>query len=130
VFSVVLALVALMGVYSAFFRDEEGIWATRRELLRYVTVRSAALTTFSSEDVILSERSDKIFFPLFRAVTPLPTSDQIKFLATYASSTALGLFSRPLSFSERDAWRKIGYDVHELQTFDRERLYRLTPFLR
>jgi hypothetical protein len=127
--TIALILVGL-GVHSAFTRDEEGILATRRELIRYATIREAARTAFQPTDVILSERSDKIFFPVLRAMSPMPTAEQIRAFARVSTSTGLGLFSRPLSFSDRDAWRKMGYDVRELQAFDRERLYRLTPFLR
>lgn len=123
-------IIIVCGVYTAFARDEESILTTRRELIRYASIRAVALKTFTTGDVILSDRSDKIFFPVLRAVTPLPSVEQIQAFTLNASSTALGLFSRPLSLSERDAWRKMGYDVRELQTFDRERLYRLQPFLR
>ncbi len=130
VLSVLSLLLVVGGVYTAFARDEESIFATRRELIRYTAIRSEALKTFTAGDVILSDRSDKIFFPILRAATPLPSAEQVQAFTLNTSSTALGLFSRPLSPSERDAWRKMGYDVRELQTFDRERLYRLQPFLR
>ncbi len=130
VYAAALLFIAVFGAYTAFARDEEGILATRRELKRYATIRSAALATFTPGSIILSERSDKIFFPQLRVISPLPSFDQAQALAALASSSSIGLFSRPLSLLERDAWRKIGYDVRELQAFDRERLYRLTPFLR
>lgn len=130
IFSVSALFLVVSGVYTAFIRDEEGILATRQELTRYTAVRAAAQAAFQSSDVVFSERSDKIFFPAVRAVSPLPTADQVSHLSFIASSTSLGLYRRPLSFGERDDWRKMGYDVHELQSFERERLYRLTPFLR
>ncbi len=118
--------------YLAFFHDNENLFMTRNELVRYATIREAANQAFRPGDVILSDRSDKIFFPQLRGVSPMPSPDQLSAFTerTQATSTSLGLFSRPLSLSDRDAWRRMGYDVHELQVFGRERLYRLTPFLR
>lgn len=130
IFATVALLLVGAGIHTAFMRDEEGILATRRELVRYAAIRAAAQAAFGSNDIILSERSDKIFFPVLRAMSPMPSTEQVRALAFASTSTGLGLFSRPLSFGERDAWRKMGYDVRELQAFDRERLYRLTPFLR
>ncbi len=123
-------ILIVCGLYGAFIRDEEGILATRGELVRYKTIREAAAKTFIASDIILSERSDKIFFPVVRAVSPLPSEQQLQALAAQSTTTAVGLFARPLSLRERDAWRRMGYDVSELGIFGRERLYRLTPFLR
>lgn len=124
-----LCLIAF-GVFTAFARDEEGILATRKELGTYTAIRAAAESVFQPHDLILSERSDKIFFPAFKVATPLPSKEQLSHLSQVSSSTVIGLFRRPLSFTERDDWRKMGYDVREVQAFERERLYRLTPFLR
>ncbi len=129
-FSAAAACLLIFGIFTAFARDEEGILATRKELGTYTAIRAAALKAFQPNDVILSERSDKIFFPAFKVATPLPTKEQLSHLSQVSSSTAIGLFRRPLSFTERDDWRKMGYDVREVQAFERERLYRLTPFLR
>lgn len=130
IFSLFGLILLVSGVYGAYLRDEEGILVTRGELVRYAEIHAFALTAFKPGDVILSERSDKIFFPALRVVAPLPTPEQVRAFSLTTSSTGLGLFTRPLSFTERDAWRKMGYDVSELRTFGRERLYRLTPFLR
>jgi hypothetical protein len=124
------ALLMAGGIYGAFFHDDESLIQTRREVKRYAEIHASTKDHFKPGDVILSDRSDKIFFPNFRAVTPIPGADQLSTFSALTTSTSLGLFSRPLSFSERDACRRMGYDVRELQIFGRERLYRLTPFLR
>lgn len=129
-FSLMGSLLIVAGIYGAFFHDDESLIQTRREVQRYTEIHTATRDYFKPGDVILSDRSDKIFFPTFRAVSPLLMTDQLSTFSALTTSTSLGLFSRPLSFGERDAWRRMGYDVRELQIFGRERLYRLTPFLR
>ena len=87
---------------------------------------SAAQHAFKLGDVIVSERSDKIFFPLFRGVSPIPAPEQLAALVQH-QPIGIGLFARPLSQSQKDAWRHAGFDAQELVSFSRERLYRLAP---
>jgi hypothetical protein len=113
-------------LYGAFFRDDEGIWNTRKELVSYESIRATAHQWFSARDVIVSDRSDKIFFPDFRAAAPIPPADELARLARQPGMH-VGLFQRPLSQSEQDAWRAVGLEAQELASFSRERLYRLVP---
>ena len=70
---IVLAIfLSVFGVYRAYFADDEGIWPTQQAVAEYTTIRTAAGRWFGPGDVILSDRSDKIFFPSFRAVSPVP----------------------------------------------------------
>jgi hypothetical protein len=118
-----IGLLALFGGFRAFVADDEGLVYTRAELFRYAEIRSEALKQFRAGAVILSERSDKIFFPVLRAVSPMPTKEHAASLAR--SGVDLGLFARPLSQEERDAWLRYGLEVQELGAFGRETLYRL-----
>ncbi len=126
IFTFIAILLACFGVYRSVWADDEGVASVRRELVRYEQVRDAAAAWFSQSDTILSERSDKIFFPTFRAVSPLPTQDQVRALV-YQQGMRVGFFGRPLSQREKDTWRKYGIDAQELGSFGRERLYRLAP---
>ncbi len=122
---ILVGLLSIAGVYQAWFADDEGLWYTRRELVRYGSIREATVRTFPSSAIILSERSDKIFFPVIRAISPLPTVTDL--LRLGHMSVALGLFARPLSQAQKDRWRATGFDVQEVGSFGRERLYRLLP---
>ncbi|MSR85705.1 hypothetical protein EXS71_04730 [Candidatus Uhrbacteria bacterium] len=116
----------LFGMYGAFFRDDEGVMATRRELIRYASIRQASQQWFSARDVIISDRSDKIFFPDKRVASPLSSTTEVARLA-HTPGVRVGLFSRPLTQSEQDAWRAVGLEAQELMSSGRERLYRLAP---
>ena len=126
----VTIVLVVFGLWMAFARDAEGILKTRTELMRYGAVRTAAEATFHPTDVILSERSDKIFFPSFRAVSPLPTPEQAAALAQAHPEVQIGLYVRPLAQSQADRWRKAGFEPVELGYFGREKLYLLRSIQR
>lgn len=124
----IAVLLALTGTWRAYAADEEGLLAGRTELARYAAIREAAGQWFEPGDIIISERSDKIFFPVYRAVSPLPPIDQASLLsAAVEQGTGIGLFVRPMAQSQADLWRKVGLEPVELAVFGREKLYRLQP---
>lgn len=116
-------LLIFVGVVRAFAADE-GVIALRKELIRYEDIRQSASAWFKPGDLVLSERSDKVFFPAFRAVSPMPAFALVRVYARGAN-VSIGLFARPLTQIQRDEWRKAGLDVQELATFGRETLYRI-----
>jgi hypothetical protein len=113
------------GTYSALARDDEGMLTTRVELARYRDIRDRASEHFAPTDVILSERSDKVFFPQHRAVSPLPPVSEAARLAKARPELKIGLFARPLSQSQADEWRMAGFEPIELFVSGREKLYLL-----
>lgn len=123
----VLLVYVGFGVFSATLKDDEGVWTTRRELKRYGEMREDVQKLLPQGTVLLSERSDKIFVPLFglRAVSPLPSLEEAARLTKQGESVAL--YVRPLSQRQRDAWREVGVEVRELASFGRERLYHIYP---
>ncbi|KAA0205512.1 hypothetical protein EDM68_05550 [Candidatus Uhrbacteria bacterium] len=118
---------SLSGTYTALARDDEGMLTTRREFIRYREIRDRAVEHFGPMDVILSERSDKNFFPNHRAVSPLPPPDEVARLAKTRPELKIGLFARPLSQSQADVWRMAGFEPVELFVSGREKLYLLKP---
>ena len=121
-------LLAFTGIWRAYAADAEGLIAGRTELKRYASIRESTAIWFKPGDIILSERSDKIFFPVYRGVSPLPQIDDASLLShAVDQQVGIGLFVRPLAQSQADAWRKIGLEPIELASFGREKLYRLQP---
>lgn len=128
---VVLAIAVLMsctGIWRAYAADEEGLLAGRRELDRYAQIRQSASQYFKPGDIIISDRSDKIFFPAYRAISPIPPADETALLgAAVEQGVGIGLFARPMPQAQIDQWRKVGLEPVDLATFGREKLYRLQP---
>lgn len=118
----------VFGVYSATIRDDEGVWKTRKELMRYEVVRRGATEAFVSGSIILSERSDKIFAfrERMRSVSPLPPLSEIaRLVREEGKKETVGLYARPLSQKERDRWHANGLELTEVALFERENLYQI-----
>ena len=122
-FSVALAV---QGVLSATVNDAEGLATTRGELIRYAAFREEAKQWLNPSQTVFSDRSDKIFFPAFRAVSPMPPLNDVATFIRNENATS-GLFIRPMAQSDKDAWRSAGVDVSAVGASGREQLYLLTP---
>ncbi len=116
--------VGCFGLYQVLFRDDESLLRTRVELRRYEHVRSEAGRLLDPQTVVVSERSDKVFFPQFSVASPIPPIAELARLS--ATRTPIALFSRPLSQAELDAYGRYGFIIEEVAFFGRELLYRLT----
>lgn len=128
--AIILTIVlCISGVYWSFLKDDEGILVTRSELIRYTQMRSEFDALLPKNAIVISERSDKIFFPLRRAVSPLPSIGFIQRALT-VTTDPIYLYARPMSGLQRDAWRAEGIEVIEIKNFGRERLYRISLFQR
>ena len=78
ILAVCLAMaLASVGLWTALSRDAEGVLANVEEIARYHGLRELAKDDFDENGVIVSERSDKVFFPSRLSVSPMPTDDQI-----------------------------------------------------
>ena len=120
-------ILVFAGVFESYAADSEGLLKVQPEITRYERINEKAKEFFKSEDVIISDRSDKIFFPDFRAWSPMPDMESIARLGRDPSKISIGLFARSLSQSQRDEWRKAGLEPVELYADSREVLYRLQP---
>ncbi len=123
---IMAAILVIAGIFQAFFADNEGLWTVSHDSKRYDAINREAAKYFSSTDVILSDRSDKIFFPDFRAWSPLPSMETVSRLAM-TSGIKIGLFARPMSQLQKDEWSRAGLNPVELYSNEREILYRLDP---
>lgn len=121
---VVFGVVAVL--YPLVLHDDESVLSVRREVLRYAQIRSVALAIFSSKDVILSDRSDKIFFPLIHTATPVPTMKEVRRLLQNEKDRRIGLFAQTLSQDQERVWAEAGIRLQPWRSFGRETLYLLT----
>jgi len=125
--SVVVALVgilAVLGVWTAFSRDDEGLNAVLPELSRYGIIRQAVFRDYGPSAVVLSERSDKVFFPLMHAASPLPEAATIRELTKNYSGAVL-LFNTTLDDRETSAWIEQGFMITPVFQTKNQTLYEL-----
>jgi hypothetical protein len=92
IFAYCLTVALIMfGIWTGVARDDEGIAANERELIVYRQIRQSAARSVGEQAIILSDRSDKIFFPYWLAVSPMPSKDQIVDLAKQGAEVAIFL---------------------------------------
>ncbi len=109
------------GQWTATVRDDEGAVAVEQELVRYSRIKGMTLTLHVHMDAILSERSDKIFYPAFMAVSPMPDKQSIKqFVDT---GKIIGVFIRTQDQKGLDEWSAAGLPLSYQFTSGNESLY-------
>lgn len=116
-------LLGCFGFYQVLCRDDESLLRARVELQRYAFIRAEAMRVLDPQTVVVSDRSDKIFFPQFSVASPIPPIAELARLS--ATRTPIALFARPLSQTELDAYGRYGFIVEEVGFFGRETLYLL-----
>ncbi len=79
----------MFGVWSAVERDDEGIAANERELIAYQQIRQASAKSLGQNAIVLSDRSDKIFFPYWLSASPMPSKTQIAELISAGAEVAV-----------------------------------------
>jgi len=117
---VLTAFLVVIGLWDASVRDDEGMLANQKEFARYTDIRQQARVMLSPGTVVLSDRSDKIFFPVFPAVSPMPKPEDITALASKAN---VAIFTRTINNQEAADWQSKGLNLVPLFTSNNESLY-------
>ncbi len=113
------------GVWSATARDKEGLVQDVQELERYGDIRRIARQIVPADSAVLSDRSDKIFFPVFRAASPMPSRDRIKDLIATGEAHVY-YFGTAVSFTELAVWKGDGFMLAPVFRSDGQVLYDVT----
>ncbi|MHB8831193.1 MAG: hypothetical protein ACYC44_03720 [Patescibacteria group bacterium] len=116
---VLTAFLVFVGLWDASARDDEGMLANQKEFIRYAAIRQQARSMLAPGTVVLSDRSDKIFFPVFPAVSPMPKPEDIVALGDKAK---VAIFVRTISGQDALGQSK-GINLVPLFTSNNESLY-------
>lgn len=117
--ALLIVLTGVCGAWTAFARDDEGLSRNREELQRYSAIREDAVAHLRPGTVILSDRSDKIFFPVYPAVSPLPSKESIRTL----KNESVALYLRTQTQEQLNDWRTEQMELVPLFTAGNESLY-------
>ncbi|MDD5726150.1 MAG: hypothetical protein PHC53_01920 [Patescibacteria group bacterium] len=117
---VLTAFLVFVGLWDASARDDEGMLANQKEFFRYAAIRQQARSMLAPGTVVLSDRSDKIFFPVFPAVSPMPKPEDIVALG---GKVNVALFMRTINDREASDWQSKGINLVPLFTSNNESLY-------
>lgn len=60
------------GVQTAIAHDDESLRQSLQEIERYEGIRRTAYAKYGRKAIVVSDRSDKVFFPVMRTISPMP----------------------------------------------------------
>ncbi len=122
IFAVCLtAGLVFFGIWIANVGYDDSLFYAKQELLAYQKARVAALHEFSADGLVLSDRSDKIFFPELWAVSPIPTPERIKQLMDNDYKMRLYLPTQDKKGLLK--WEKQGFIMRAVFTTGNQTLY-------
>ncbi len=130
-FFLIFALLAgaVLSFRTVFYGAGEGLAYVSRELRRYGAIRKIVLGATPENAVIITDKSDKIFFPHRRVVADTGSEAVIRSLKDLSRIGPLYLYA--LRLDEDDPriknYNQAGFSLRETMSFGAERLYELAP---
>jgi len=122
IFAVCLTVAMVSGgIWLASSHDDEGLLSNERELIRYQQFRNAAVRLHQHGSFVLSDRSDKVFYPSLMAVSPMPSADQL--LALRETGVDVSLFLPTQDWRGMKAWLDKGVLLFPVFTEGNQTLY-------
>ena len=129
----IAAIFAPLGFWAVFFGEDEGILHVRNNLMRYEYISEKVIELTEENAVIITERSDKIFFPDRRVAYPLMNDTVLGFLPTVSLNAPVYYYN--VSFEEdillelnESVFKPIGFKLIPVVGFDNETLYKFYIF--
>lgn len=119
-----LLIVVALGWWTAYARDAEGLGADQIELRRYATIQANVAKLFPPTAIVASDRSDKIFFPSTRAISPLPPIADLARLNAARPDSVL-VFIRTVSDADVATWASANLQLVPVLNAGNESLYLL-----
>lgn len=113
---------ASFGIWTALVRDQEGLVTDIAELTRYADIRAQAVQHLPSDALILSERSDKNFFPQFRVASPMPPWEDIQQIVQ-SRTAPVYYFGSIVSGKALETWQEKQLMLEPLFRSDTQMLY-------
>jgi len=133
VLQIILAIIfmagfGLMGLYATVFGEDEGLMYVRQHLWRYEWIAHRVFEITEDNAIIITDRSDKIFFPYRRIVYPLQSQatydilEKMYFVAPmYYYGVDLG--EEAVNHLNREVFNLRKLEMQRLESFDNETLY-------
>lgn len=109
------------GIWVANYAYDESLVYVERELAGYREVRAAAQKDFSKNGIVISDRSDKIFFPALNAISPMPDTEKIKVLL--AGEYPIRFYLPSQDFKGLEKWEAQNIALRPVFTLGNQTLY-------
>lgn len=125
----IIIFVAL-SFYTVFYRDEEALLAVRQNILSYKEVAAKVLALTESNSAIITERSDKIFFPERKIITNFDVYRLMDFLPILVKEVPIYYYTfagdGAIAKLEEERLKPAGLGLGLIQVIrDNERLFKV-----
>ncbi len=111
------------GIWVANYAYDESLFYVEQELIAYRQVRTAALQDFPENGIVISDRSDKIFFPVLYAVSPMP--ETAKIIGLQQQGYPIRLYLPVQDIAGLTKWEEQGISLRPVFTSNNQVLYDL-----
>lgn len=123
-------VVAAMGILSfrvVFYGAGEGLIKVMAELNRYREIRAVVLAVTPPKAIIISDRSDKIFFPYRHVAVGIGAPEIVNSLDNLVSAGSLYIYALKMDATDvrLGLYERSGFTLDEELQFGKERLYSL-----
>jgi hypothetical protein len=121
---------AAFGAWTVYFRSSESLVPVFKTLVHYADVKKQVLAIVKPNDIIVTERSDKVFFPDRRVVLNLRDPNTMKALPQLATGAGIYYYGIAISDSESAKLEaelgKYKLQLGRIKAFGGEMLYQIT----
>ena len=116
---------AAAGIWNAINHDDEALRQGVGELDRYEMIRRAVFNKYGRHAIVVSDRSDKIFFPVTRVVSPLPDDAKLADLVANSPDPVL-IFDTAYDSDRMGDWLSRGFILNPILETKNQRLYEVS----
>ncbi len=124
---VLILFVVVFSLRIVFWGRGEGLVYVLRELRRYEDVRAKTIELTAESAIVISDRSDKIFFPYRHVVVGTASEETVSALPSLATIGPLYVYALKIAPDDPriGMYGKMGFVLREEYGFGREALYSL-----
>jgi len=127
---IILAAFVALSAWTIYFRSAESLLPMRATLERYSQIKSAVLKEVDPKSIIITERSDKVFFPDRKVIIGLRDKQTLDELTRLEIMYKVYYYGITIAESELPAINKELHERHfqlgRIKTFGNETLYEIT----
>lgn len=125
---VFIGVFGVLGFYTTFFGEDEGLMLVRGHLWRYEWIAKRVFEITEDNAIIITDRSDKIFFPFRRVVYPLQSEVTYNILSKMFFVAPMYYYGitlpeDTLDYLNNEVFNPKKLKMEPLESFDNETLY-------
>lgn len=125
-----MLLLIVLNIRIVFFEGADALQHVSATLEQSIQIRNRVLAIVPEDGVIITDRSDKIFFPARHVMVPLRSDRTFSVMPQFVDRSSLYYYgitlpASDLNFLNQQKLDPIGLRIHVIETFSAESLYQI-----